>query len=146
VSQHGSHVVQEHPRIGSNRINTIPHMEEIADIIDYQEKFYDGSGFPQDRRSGEDILQGACMLKAALDFDGLEMAGMTKRKAYESLTSRTGKYDTRGLSALGKVCSTELSYEGKSVALTELTEGMMVAEDVKDLDVSRVVSKGQMVS
>ena len=58
-----------HPGIGSSLISSIPRMETIADIIKYQEKHFDGMGFPLDSRKGSDIPVGARLLKVALGFD-----------------------------------------------------------------------------
>ncbi len=43
------------PAIGANLLAQIPRLEEVSKIILYQNKRFDGSGFPQDGVAGHDI-------------------------------------------------------------------------------------------
>lgn len=86
-------VAQKHPKIASDMISTIPRMESIAQMILYQNKFFDGTGFPMDNLSGENIPLGARILKIALDFDTLIVQGKTAALAIECLKRSRGFYD-----------------------------------------------------
>ena len=61
-----------HPRIAADLVGNIPRLREVAEIIAYQEKRFDGGGLPPDGASGGRIPLGARVLKVALDFDTLE--------------------------------------------------------------------------
>ena len=64
-------IYKNHPVIASDMLKKIPRLEEICQIIKYQEKYYDATGFPEDSVSGDSIPQGARILKIAIDFDVL---------------------------------------------------------------------------
>ncbi len=121
-------------------------MEEIAEMIAYQEKRFDGSGVPNDSRKGEEIPLGARILKAVLDFDMLETAGNSKSSALDQLRQRSGWYDPRVLTALKAVVATEAEYLVRSVNLQELEVNMILAEDVKTVREILLIAKGHEVS
>lgn len=135
-----------HPQIGSDLISRIPRLEEVSQIIACQEKRFDGTGHPQDSRTGEQIPQGARILKVALDLDTLESKGMTRPFAIAELRSRTGWYDPAVLTALEAVIQREEQFLVKEVALADLDGQMILAADVKTADGVLLVSKGQEVT
>ena len=135
-----------HPQIGSDLIARIPRLETVSDVIAYQEKRFDGTGHPQDSRSGEQIPQGARILKVALDLDTLESKGMARSFAIAELRSRTGWYDPAVLTALETVIQREEQFLLREVALADLDGQMILAADVKTADGVLLVSKGQEVT
>jgi response regulator RpfG family c-di-GMP phosphodiesterase len=137
---------EQHPFVASDLLGKIPRMQEVAGIIAYQEKRWDGSGIPRDSRKGEDIPMGARLLKVALDFDVLESAGCPKGEVYEHLKQRSGWYDPAVLEALKKAFLTDIKYEGMYVAINALAAGMILAEDIKDDKGLLLVAKGQDVT
>ena len=58
------------PGIGRNLINKIPRLESVADIVYYQDKHFDGSGYP-DRLAGEAIPLAGRIVAVADVFDAL---------------------------------------------------------------------------
>lgn len=139
-------VFKMHPSIASSLIAKIPRMEKIAEIINYQEKRFDGSGIPNDSRRGDQIPLGGRILKVILDFDALQVAGDSKEKALDQLKQRSGWYDPEVVAALGAVIGLEAKYQLRNVAVQELKENMILAEDVKTLKGLLLISKGQEVS
>ena len=135
-----------HPQIGSDLIARIPRLETVSEVIAYQEKRFDGTGHPQDSRSGEQIPQGARILKVALDLDTLESKGMARSFAIAELRSRTGWYDPAVLRALEAVIQREEQFLVREVALADLDGQMILAADVKTADGVLLVSKGQEVT
>jgi response regulator RpfG family c-di-GMP phosphodiesterase len=47
------------PRLGFSLISNIPRLEQVANIVLYQHKNYDGSGFPEDAIAADQIILGA---------------------------------------------------------------------------------------
>lgn len=135
-----------HPQIGSDLIARIPRLETVSEMIAYQEKRFDGTGHPQDSRTGEQIPQGARILKVALDLDTLESKGMARSFAIAELRSRTGWYDPAVLTALEAVIQREEQFLVREVALADLDGQMILAADVKTADGVLLVSKGQEVT
>lgn len=137
---------KRHPSVASDLIGRIPRMEKVAETIAYQEKHFDGSGFPVDSRQGEQIPFGARIIKVVLDFDTLELAGNSKRMALDALKERSGWYDPTVLAALELVIELEARYQVRSVKVMELTEGMILADDIKTVQGMLLTAKGQAVS
>jgi len=146
VTKEEDQLFQRHPSIASELIGRIPRMEKVAEIIAYQEKHFDGSGTPVDSRQGDQIPLGARIIKVLLDFDILELAGNSKRKALEGLKQRSGWYDSNVLAALESVVELESRYRVTSVKIVELAEGMILAEDIKNVQGILLTAKGQPVS
>ncbi|MEE8493631.1 MAG: HD domain-containing phosphohydrolase [Nitrospirales bacterium] len=137
---------REHPRIAAELIKDIPRMEQVADIIAQQDHQPPGSGVPADQAGGKDIPLGARLLKAALDFDTLESAGLPKTQALVQIKARGDQYDPAVIKALEAVCANEHPYRRATVSLNDLAQDMILAEDVKTESGSVVVPKGQTVS
>jgi len=132
-----------HPGIGRDLVANIPRLERIAEIIAYQEKCFDGSGFPTDDRKGADIPLGARILKAALDFDGLCMSGLTPAEALGRMSQRAARYDPSVLAALQAAYRVEVPCEVRRVRVADLTGAMIIAEDVRSATGLLLVSRGQ---
>jgi hypothetical protein len=136
-----------HPGVGSSLIAGIPRMEEITEIIKYQEKHFDGTGSPRDSLSGGKIPIGARILKIALDFDVLEAAGIPAREALESLKLREGHYDPRILAAIETaLCVEGTEAKSRLTVLRDLKVGMVLDEGVLSETGLVLIAKGQEVS
>ncbi len=135
-----------HVAIAADLISKIPRMEDISQIILYQEKHYDGSGIPPDSRSGEDLPLGARILKVSLDFDALLGKGMSKGKALFQLRQRGGWYDPKVLHALEQVIGLEAKYEVKILRVGQLQENMILAEDVRNSKGVLLITKDQVLT
>lgn len=135
-----------HPQIGSSLISSIPRLENVAEIISYQEKCFDGSGMPYNNRRGEEIPLGARMLKLAIDFDSLVTSGMNNAQAYTVIQERQKWYDQKIVVALKKVITTEKGYEVKFAKAHELTKNMTLAEDIKTSSGKIVLAKGHEIT
>jgi response regulator RpfG family c-di-GMP phosphodiesterase len=88
------------PAVGSSLLAQIPRMEGVARAILYQNKNFDGSGFPEDTVAGEAIPAGARMLKILVDIARLESGGLGRVDALAKMRARSGTYDPRLLDAL----------------------------------------------
>ncbi len=139
-------LLASHPRIGSELIANIPRLEGVAEIIAYQEKRHDGTGPPQDGRRGAEIPLGARILKAALDYDAAKSAGAVAAEAIDRLGQRSGWYDPTVLAALGRVAAAEEACETREVLVRDLTNQMVLAEDVETVTGILLVSRGNEVT
>lgn len=132
-----------HPKAGQELVANIPRMEEVAEIIGYQEKFYDGRGFPADFRSGDKIPLGSRILKVAVDWDTLMSAGMKQEMALAEICSRKGCYDPAVVGALARVLAITATYTVREVRISELADGMILASDVRSVQGTLLCAKGQ---
>jgi response regulator RpfG family c-di-GMP phosphodiesterase len=135
-----------HPLVGSDLIAKIPRMEEIARMIAYQEKHFDGGGTPRDSLSGIDIPLGARILKIALDFDILEAKGLPRPKILEKLKKRAGLYDPDMLAAINDVLGIAAKENTKLGTVKDLLVDMIIAENLYSEDGILLVAKGQRVN
>ena len=133
----------EHAAIGADLVNSIPRMAPVAEAIRYQEKNFDGGGFPKDAVKGEDIPLGARMLKVILDFDALEAGGMKTDDVVEQLKSHPENYDPEVLSAFEQAIQQDLAMRTSTVPISKLHDSMVLAEDLKTGDDILLIAKGQ---
>jgi response regulator RpfG family c-di-GMP phosphodiesterase len=135
-----------HPCIARDLLKHIPRLEEVADIITYQAKGFDGSGVPHDGRAGEQLPIGSRILKVVLDFDTLEAAGRPRSVALQELKNRSGRYDPEILTALETILWIEDRFEVQEITLREVKDGMIFDADVYTKTQVLLVPKGQEVS
>uniref|UniRef100_A0A831ZYY6 Response regulator n=1 Tax=Desulfacinum infernum TaxID=35837 RepID=A0A831ZYY6_9BACT len=141
-----SQLFSMYPSVGADLIAKIPRMEEISEIIAYQEKHFDGTGIPKDERMGDAIPLGSRILKVVLDFDALETRGLPRAAAMNQLRKRNGWYDPKVLSALEEVLGDEARFTVKELGLNELQLNMIVGEDVMSLKGVLLIAKGQEIT
>jgi response regulator RpfG family c-di-GMP phosphodiesterase len=130
VSDQEQQLFDSHPRLGFRLISNIPRLEEVANVVHYQHKNYDGSGFPPDEKIGEDILLGARLLHLALDYDSLASSGRRGQVAIYTLRQKAHLYDPRALRALQDVIESEAGFAIRELLISDLEDGMLIAEDI----------------
>jgi response regulator RpfG family c-di-GMP phosphodiesterase len=134
------------PRISADLIKNIPRLEPVAEIILYQNKHFDGTGQPDDKRWGELIPLGSRILKVALDFDLLETQGITKGDALTQMHDRTGWYDPEVMEALKKVVGFEKDFQIREVKVIELKAHMILDQNVRSTKGQLLISRGRQLN
>ena len=135
-----------HPKIASELLSHIPRMQEVAEIIAHQAAHFDGKGQIENFRKEEHIPLGARILKVVLDFDDLESQGLSKSDALKELKGRQGWYDPAVLEAFEAVRGLKRQYVVKVEPVDRLRVQMILAEDVRSLTGSLLISRGQEVT
>jgi len=141
-----SQLFNQHPFVAYDLIAKIPRMQRVAEIIKFQDKYYDGLGVPGDTQQGNTIPMEARILKVALDFDALESAGKSKAEAFGEMKQRKGWYDPAVIEAMKAAFAKEIQYEIRTAVVAELHEGMILAEDIQSSQNVLLASKGQQVT
>ncbi len=139
-------VLEAHPQVGRDLIAAIPRLEEVAEMVAYQQKGYDGSGPPEGDVKGDQIPLGARILKVAIDHHRYKVRGMSDAEIAAELRLRSFEYDPRVLAALEEHVGLKEKYELREVTLNELAPPMVLAQDVKTNDGMLLVSRGQDVT
>ncbi len=139
-------MIEAHPRAGRELIDRIPRLEEVAAIVAYQAKRFDGEGPPADDLRGEALPLGARLLKVALDFDSLELLGCSRTEALDRLRHRAGWYDPAVVDALRQILLDERQVTTCWIPVRELKCAMVLAADVLKDNGSLLVSKGQEIT
>lgn len=93
LSESENVMFSSHPSIGADMIKSIPRMDKVSEIIRYQEKNYDGSGYPSDNIKENNIPAGSRILKIALDYDKAVSSGIDGEKVLLEMNRKSGHYD-----------------------------------------------------
>lgn len=153
-------MIRRVPEAGAELISNIPRLGDVAKIILYQAKNYDGSGFPTDPVIGENIPAGARILHVITDLVDLQSRGITPAQAMGILDSRTERYDPKVIVALQRLVHTDPQPEPTAttkpasaanprcheVSLEELRAGYMLVEDVRTTEGLLIFAAGQQIT
>jgi Response regulator containing a CheY-like receiver domain and an HD-GYP domain len=120
-----------HPAVGAGLIEHIPRLGKVAEIIAAQHKRFD----PQ-------LPEGARILKIAVDYNTLESKGLTPPHIFVRMRSCSGCYDPAMLEKFEKSIGLEGDYIRKSVSVKDLTENMILEENVKTQEGLLLLAKG----
>jgi response regulator RpfG family c-di-GMP phosphodiesterase len=142
LNEEEQQIFDMHPFVGSDLINKIPRMKEIAEGIRYQEKLFNGQGVPIDNVSGKDIPLDARILKVVLDFDRQLSSGKNSTEAINFMSEQSSHYDPDVLATFQQ-CLMNENYIVEVVKIANLTEGMFLTEDLFTKDGQLVICKGQ---
>jgi response regulator RpfG family c-di-GMP phosphodiesterase len=142
-------IYQHMATASADMVAKIPRLEKVAEIIRYQFKNYDGSGVPEDDKSGTDIPLGSRILRAAIDYEILRSAEKKGLDSVAVMKNRTGIYDTEILEILEAVVRE--SEKEKAPTMTklrsdDLAEGMYLAEDLVSATGVILGEKKQMIT
>jgi response regulator RpfG family c-di-GMP phosphodiesterase len=138
--------VERHPQVGHRLLAGIPRLEEVAKIVAYQNKLYDGQGFPPDDVRALEIPLGSRILRVALDLDTLISTGRTTEMALAEIHHRHGWYDPTVVGAAERLPDVREVRDIKEVGVHELADGVVLADDVKSLGGTLLCAKGQEVT
>lgn len=140
------------PSLAKELVSRIPRLGEVSRIILYQNKGFDGSGYPEDSVSGNDIPMGARILKVALDLLDFEHQGKSRGEAIGEMRKRNDAYDPRVLYAAidsfgksgGNVEGTE--FVDMPLRLGELRPGLTLAYHIETMDGRMLVRSGTLIT
>lgn len=139
------------PEIGKNLVSNIPRMKNLSEMIHYQNKGFDGSGFPGDWMAGTDIPQGARILKILIDLAAITES--PDAAAFKTLETRHSLYDpeilgvVRSLFLDGNEAIAEPSEQNVvKVPVAELKPGCRLVSNIETVDGKLVLVAGSDVS
>ncbi|MHB0956294.1 MAG: HD domain-containing phosphohydrolase [Pirellulaceae bacterium] len=135
-----------YPLAGKQLISGIPRLEAVAQIIAYQQQHFNGKGSPGDGTRGNEIPLGSRVLKVALDFDTLISAGYSNETALAEIYDRPGRYDLSVVAALSQVLVITNTQVIRRVKVSELVDGLTLAEDIKAHSGTLFCAAGQQIT
>jgi CheY-like chemotaxis protein len=106
------------PQAGSALLSCIPRLESVAEIVLYQNKNFDGSGFPSDGVAGSAIPFGARLFRVLADLMRWEAAGDGRCTAYAKLEDESHLYDPSILDACK--CGLKFATSGKHERVSQV--------------------------
>jgi response regulator RpfG family c-di-GMP phosphodiesterase len=135
-----------HPKTAHDLIVNIPRLNSVAQIILWQEQSFKRHEDCMDGPVGSAIPLGARALHIALDYDTLTSSGKTDRHALRMLANRTNEYDPHIVKIMVEMVKGETEYVIETIKIKDLESGMKLAEDIKSVEGTFLVAKGQPVS
>jgi len=149
LSEVESATLAQVPDSSARLLANIPRLEGVARIVQYQQKHFDGSGWPSDPTAGESIPVGSRLLKILSDALELENKGMARPQALNELQRRNGEYDSALLSAVrahwesGPAATSRFRRARVALPLKQLAVGMLLGADVEAGDGTVILTAGQ---
>jgi response regulator RpfG family c-di-GMP phosphodiesterase len=141
-----SSFVMRTPEFGSELLKRIPRLESVAQMVLYQNKNFDGTGFPRDDVAGDKIPLGARMLKVLGDFLEWSRRGETKARIIEYMRDAEGQYDPHVLDQAIVSVIDAPPKGAQAVNLDELTVGRSLKAAVETKDGTLLVAAGTQVT
>lgn len=131
------------PSIGAKILSHIPRLEPVREILLYQEKHFDGSGYPEDNKKGELIPLGARVLKVLLDYEKLEAQGYDTTYIFDTMYGRKGWYDQTILKRFATFAGdTNRNAEMRELPVFALQQGMVLEADIFSKKGTLLVRRG----
>jgi len=131
-------IMDQVPETGFSLLENIPRLQKVAEIVRYQNKNYDGSGWPNDELKGEGIHYGARLLKVLKGLVEKEASGLSRKEAAGILRVCPGNYDPKIL----EDCASRLRFQPSPEQMAEQVSTILIAElNNKHILVSPLVTK-----
>ena len=125
------------PESSRTILEHIPELKTIANIVYWQDKNYDGTGFPLSDLDGRTIPLASRIIRIARDFEQLIETGLSSDEAQLRLHSQDRWYDPAVLTALDAQLldeAAEYSLRAMTVTLNDLRIGTEILEDIVTAD------------
>ncbi len=141
-------LVERIPEFSSRLLAAIPRLEGVSQAVLYQNKNYDGSGFPVDNISREEIPSAARVLRVVNEIVRMHGKGLSLADISAALGAGPERYDPAVVRAVPQ-CGHVLQASQKSssntlrgLQLAELVPGQVLLSDVTTLDGTVVLCVG----
>jgi len=139
------------PEIGSRLLANIPRLDVVSKAVLYQNKHYDGSGFPNDAIKGAEIPYASRLLKVINDLLELEESGATRSDSLIELKNRVGIYDQLVLEAVSRVFGEESPHGADRMdcaekKLHELGIGMLLVSNIETTNGQLLIAAGYRIT
>ncbi|RMG41656.1 MAG: response regulator [Candidatus Dadabacteria bacterium] len=152
LSEPEKRMLEQVPVTSSEFIQHIPRLENVAHIIRYQEKGFDGSGVPYDEQlKGNDIPIESRMIKIARDYVTLIDKGIKDEFLIARLEETKNLYDPELFEIVKSwhsdaVPAKKVESEFTEYAPHKLSVGQVIFEDVETVDGVLLVPAGTVLS
>ena len=140
------------PDASRKLLSKIPRLESVAQIVLYQNKQFDGAGFPKDAVAGKNIPLGARILKVLTDLLQMESMETPRLKALHLMRIREGWYDPEVLDAIisclasGTTTAVPARRFRRLRSVRELQVGQLLLADLYTADGLLLLSAGHRIS
>jgi len=134
---------QSHPAIAAELLARIPRMEDIAELIAYQNAAFRNT----DReKSGEGIPLIALVLKAVLYYDQFSRIEQSAENAVSRMATRSDQYDPSVVDALKAVLNVRGEGDCCFLKVDQLAVGMVLDQDIVTTSGILLIPHGKEIS
>ncbi len=140
------------PKTGHDLVEKIPRLEKIAKIILYQNKHFNGEGYPDEDIKGIDLPAGSRIIKILNDLITLEEQGKLRKDALAEMSTRIGWYDPNLLQiVVNKLVGVSeekeaVKQETGGVNLDQLESGYVLMENIETDNGQVLMMVGQKIT
>jgi len=150
LTQQEEEMVAGLPEVGKNLISNIPRLEHVSEIVFYQHKSFNGSGFPADTRKGKDIPQESRILKVLADLESYMSQGRSYRHALKRMISDDGVYDPVVLKVVASMLENDDGMPHSNTAvdttLNGLRAGNILLSNIETVEGKVLFSAGHKIT
>ena len=132
-------MLERHPAVARDLLKKIPRLQAVAEMVFHQNS-------PPDSSPDHVVVLGGRMLAAALDFEEFLSVGATHKQALDALRKERHKYDDGVLEALESAKMSNSADATQIVQVRQLRVGMVIQEDVLNVEGRLIVSHGHQVT
>lgn len=145
-------IVERVPEIGRDLIANIPRMREVAEIVYYQDKGFNGSGFPADDTAGTDIPVESRVIRILADLAKLSGGERPGTEHLDKLNAAAEQYCPDTLEVVAAWITDPAAADRATgrlytkVPIDQLEPGYILLEDLKTPDGHLILSAGLRLS
>ena len=144
-------MVSRVPEIGSKLIAHIQRLEAVSRVVLYQDKHFDGNGFPFDAVKGEQIPYASRVIKILKALVMHEASGMVRLHALSELATKSGWYDPDILEMLTRFLTAPVvAEEPKAICVCktafELRPGMLLLSNIETSNGKLLIAAGYRIT
>lgn len=145
-------VLDRVPQVGCSLLANIPRLQSVARIVLYQNKNFDGTGFPADSVKGDEIPIESRIIRVLADLAHLESKKSARFRGMEHLREQKGLYDPAVMDAVARFF--ELSMQGNAgtqqpplaLEVAELHAGQVLTADIRTKQDVLIVAAGAKIT
>ena len=145
------HIVEQVPEISRDLISNIPRLEAVAEIVYYQDKNFDGSGFPDDDICGDKIPQVSRLLKITNDLAKITETATPTSTDFDFISRNASHYDPSLLSMVRRELMVEIETEANRRELVQIKvelirPGDLLKDNIVTTDGQLLLARGLEIS
>lgn len=134
-----------HPAVGAALLEKIPRLENITQMISLQMKKFDEYDDELTAQCIDEVLIGAQILHAVIEFDRQQFMGKGHQEALAFLCKQKNCYNPKVIEALAGVRS-DGAGQIFSLKVEQITDGMTTTEHVTTKTGVLIIPKGQLIT
>lgn len=133
-----------HPRVAYDLLSKIPRLEPIAKMIEHQNDPV--SDMVNDNPDMADMRLGTEILRLTLAYEKLIRQGTSRTEAVHRLSRQNKSFSPNFFEALVELDPNAEEGDLRTCRFEQLTEGMIVQQEVRSTDGALLITKGQTVT